>query len=64
MHGLRLNQNSAETKHGMKHRDPDCRLTHDGSQQGDVGETAVHRLIRRILQKIITCEDDNPRLEF
>lgn len=49
---------------GTKRKDPNCRLTHDGSQEGNVGETAVHRLIGRILQKIVTCKDDNPGLEF
>lgn len=40
------------------------RLTYDGSQEGNVRETAVHGLIGGILQKIITCKEDNPRVEF
>lgn len=65
MHGLRVNQSSAETKtQGTKRKDPNCRLTHDGSQEGNVREAAVHGLVGRILQKIVTCKDDNTGLEF
>lgn len=33
-------------------------LTYDGSQAENVRETAVHWFIRRILQEIITCEEE------
>lgn len=64
MHGPKLLHNQSEAKERMELRDADVGLTHDGSQQGDVGETAVHRLVRGILQKVITWKEDHPRLEF
>lgn len=38
-------------------------LTYDGSQPENVRQTTVHRFIRRILQEIITCEEDRQMLD-
>lgn len=73
MHSLELNRISTETgdqrnngekkilREGVKASTEKnfFILTYDGSQAENVRQTAVHGFIRRILQEIITCEEDN-----
>lgn len=63
MHSLELNHISTEADDQEKVKASREQifliLTYDGSQTENVRQTAVHRFIWRILQEIITCEENN-----